>query len=158
APGADARAPERGFALLLVMPGGGGGADFAPFVGRIREHALSPEWIVAQVVAPAWNATQAEENVWPTRRNPADGALVPSEEIVARVLADGKPRAAVDPKRVYALAWSSSGTLAYTLALEGEVELAGTFVAMSVYKPEILPSLRGARRKAFYLLHSPEDF
>ena len=36
----DAKAPASGWKLLVVMPGGDGSADFAPFVGRIRENAL----------------------------------------------------------------------------------------------------------------------
>jgi predicted esterase len=34
----------------------------------------------------------------------------------------------------------------------------GTFVAMSVFKPEWLPSLKAAKGRSFYVLHSPEDF
>ena len=31
-------------------------------------------------------------------------------------------------------------------------------MAMSVFRPEWLPSLKGAKGRAFYILHSPDDF
>ena len=56
-------APKEGWKLLVVMPGGAGNADFAPFVGRIRANALDDGWLVAQIVAPVWSQEQAQRNV-----------------------------------------------------------------------------------------------
>ena len=35
--------------------------------------------------------------------------------------------------------------------------MTGTFVAMSVFKPDLLPSLKPAKGRAFCILHSPDD-
>jgi predicted esterase len=156
--GKDEKAPPAGWKVLVVMPGGEGNADFAPFVGRIRANSLGKDWLVVQLVAPVWSAEQAKQNVWPTKLNPWPKMEFPCEELFAAALEDvGKTRK-LDPKYVFTLAWSSSGTLAYTLGLQEKTPVTGTFVAMSVYKPEWLPSLKAAKGRSFYVLHSPEDF
>ncbi|MFQ5415388.1 MAG: hypothetical protein ACE5E6_13105, partial [Phycisphaerae bacterium] len=53
-----AQVPDAGYALLVVLPGGDGGADFNPFVRRIYKYALNDRWLIAQVVAPRWNERQ----------------------------------------------------------------------------------------------------
>jgi len=158
APAGGTEAPEDGWKLLVVMPGGDGGEDFAPFVGRIRANALDDEWLVAQLVAPVWSEGQAKSNVWPTKRNPWPEMGFCCEELFAAVVADVAKERELDPRYLFTLAWSSSGTLAYTLALERESGVTGTFIAMSVYSPDLLPSLKPAKGRHFHLLHSPQDF
>lgn len=158
APAEGTQEPKEGWRLLVVMPGGDGSADFAPFVGRIRSNALGEEWLVAQIVAPVWSAEQAESNVWPTKRNPWPEMEFPCEELFAAVVADVGKQKKLDPRFLFTLAWSSSGTLAYTLGVAEKTPVTGTFVAMSVFKPDLLPNLKGAKGQRFYILHSPEDF
>jgi len=153
-----AKAPKEGWKLLVVMPGGSGSADFASFVGRIRENALGDDWLVLQLVAPVWSEEQAKAKVWPTKRSPWPKMKFSCEELFEDALEDVRKEHELDPKYLFTLAWSSSGTLAYTLGLERKTPVTGTFVAMSVFKPELLPSLRGAKGRSFFLLHSPEDF
>jgi hypothetical protein len=80
--GADehAEAPKAGFKLLLVLPGGDGGADFNPFVRRIWKGALDETYLVAQLVAPQWSEDQGETLVWPTEKNPWPDAGFTTEE------------------------------------------------------------------------------
>jgi predicted esterase len=156
--GKDEKPPASGWKLLVVMPGGSGNADFVPFVGRIRENALGKDWLVVQIVAPVWSAEQAKANVWPTKLNPWPKMAFTCEELFACVIEDvGKGRK-LDPKFLFTLAWSSSGTLAYTVGLDEKSPVTGTFVAMSVFRPEWLPNLKAAKGRSFYILHSPEDF
>lgn len=157
-PGKDAKALASGWKVLVVMPGGDGSAEFSPFVGRIRENVLGNDWLVVQIVAPVWEKGQAEKLVWPTKLNPWPKIDFTCEELFAAVLADVGKSWKLDPKYLFTLAWSSSGTLAYTLGLQEKTPVTGTFVAMSVFKPENLPSLKEARGRSFYILHSPEDF
>jgi hypothetical protein len=157
APGGAVKDPPGGWRLLVVLPGGDGGDGFATFVGRIREHALGEEWLIAQVVAPKWSADQAASNVWPTKLNPWPGMKFPSEEIFDAVLRDLGKRRKLDPRFLFTLAWSSSGTLAYTLGLTKGSPVTGSFIAMSVYKPKTLPPLRAAAGRRFYILHSSGD-
>lgn len=158
ASGRDAAAPAEGWRLLVVMPGGPGNAEFAPFVGRIRENALGKEWLIAQIVAPVWDAKQAETNVWPTKLNPWPKMEFTCEELFAAVVEDVGKKRKLDPRYLFTLAWSSSGTLAYTLALDKETKVTGSFVAMSVFKPNLLPPLSGAKGRRFFISHSPTDF
>jgi poly(3-hydroxybutyrate) depolymerase len=154
-PAADAKPPRDGWRLLVVMPGGNGSAEFAPFVGRIRENALDGDWLIAQVVAPKWSEDQTI--VWPTQRNPTPGMEFGCEELFAAVVKDVAAKRELDPRYLFTLSWSSSGMLAYGLALDPERGVTGSFVAMSVYKPDELPSLKKAKGERFYILHSPDD-
>src|SRR5262249_33466306 len=57
---------------------------------------------------------------------------------------------------VFTLSWSSSGPAAYPISLTNP-KVRGSFVAMSVYKPDQLPKLDTAKGHAYYLYHSPDD-
>ena len=157
-PPGETRPPKAGWKLLVVMPGGDGSADFAPFVGRIRANTLDEQWLVAQLIAPVWDAEQAQQLVWPTRRSPWPGMEFTCETLFHDVVADIAREHELDPKYLFTLAWSSSGMLAYTLGLEKESPITGTFIAMSVYKPDLLPSRKAAKGRRFFILHSPGDF
>ena len=147
--GKDAKAPSSGWKILVAMPGGDGSAEFAPFVGRIRENVLGKDWLIVQIVAPVWEEEQSKKNVWPTKLSPWPKMEFPCEELFAAVLEDVQKTRKLDPKYLV--------TLAYALALQEKSPVTGTFIAMSVFKPEILPSLKGAKGRSFYILHSPED-
>src|SRR5258705_8941560 len=69
-PAATKKEPASGWRVLVVLPGGGGGADFAPFVGNIRDNSLGDEWLIAELVAPVWDEEQAKNLVWPTEKHP----------------------------------------------------------------------------------------
>lgn len=142
--------------LLLVLPGGDGGADFRPFVERIARHAVPDGWLVAQLVAPKWDVRQ--RIVWPTERLPVRGMRFSTEEFVDAVVADLARHEQIDRKRIYLLGWSSGGPPVYAAAVRRKTPVAGAFVAMSVFKPEHMADLRHARGKRFFVLHSPEDF
>jgi predicted esterase len=64
----------------------------------------------------------------------------------------------LDEKHIYALGWSSSGPPVYATAMRAKTPLTGAFVAMSVFKPEECPPAANAKGRAFYILHSPQDF
>jgi predicted peptidase len=157
APEKDVKEPAAGWRLLVVMPGGDGSAEFAPFVGRIRENALGKDWLIAQIVAPKWDDKQGETNVWPTEKNSYPKMKFPTEKLFDAVLDDLGKKRKLDPKFVYTLSWSSSGMAAYTLALEPKSRVTGSFVAMSVYRPDELPPRKNAAGRNFYILHSPQD-
>lgn len=63
----------------------------------------------------------------------------------------------INKKRVYTLSWSSSGPAAYAAALEKKTLVRGSFIAMSVFKPNQLPDIRNAKGRLFYIYHSPDD-
>ena len=143
--GADGPA---GRPVVVVMPGGDGSAEFAPFVAAIQSTALKGEAVVAQMIAPG-------QVVWPTRSSL--GSAAAAEAAVAAVVADAAKRSGADASRAAALAWSSGGPAAYAALLAEGSPLSGAVVAMSVFKPDRLPPLSAAAGKRVAILHSPED-
>lgn len=149
------KSPEAGYGLLVVLPGGDGGADFLPFVKRICKLAVPPDYLVAQLVAVRWN--DAQEIVWPTASKPVEGQKFTTEQFVEAVVEDVRREHRLDERRIYVLGWSSGGPAAYTAALQEKTPLRGAYVAMSVFVEENLPPLAAARDRAFLIDHSPED-
>jgi predicted esterase len=147
--------PPDGHPLLLVLPGGGGGADFHPFVKRIARNALPGEFIVVQLVSKKWTPDQTI--VWPTKKNKVEKMEFSTEEFAGTAIKDVEKEFKVDSERIFTLSWSSSGPAAYAISLEPKSRVSGSFVAMSVYKPGTLPSRKAARGKAFYIYHSKAD-
>ena len=156
-PDKGAKEPAAGWRVLVVLPGGDGSAEFAPFVGRIRQNALGKEWIVVELVAPKWDEKQGEKLVWPTDKHPYAGMKFSTEKHFTSVLDDLGQKRKLDPRFVYTLTWSSSGPAAYALALSPSTRVTASFVAMSVFYKENLPPLKSASGRRFYLLHSPQD-
>src|SRR5690606_14946499 len=149
-----AEAPEDGFGLLVVLPGGDGSVDFAPFVQRIHELALPEDFALVQLIAPKWSDDQ--EIVWPTQGNPEEGQEFTTEEFIGAVVAEVEKAVTLESNRVYALAWSSSGPAVYDAMLRDDTPRDGAMIAMSVFKPDRLPPLDKAAGRRFYLLHSPD--
>ncbi len=153
-----AAVPEAGLRLLLVLPGGSGGADFKPFVKRIYSNAVPDGYLVAQLVAPKWSADQAQAIVWPTKKNPWPQAKFATEQFVDAVIDDISKRYRIDPRYVFTLSWSSGGPAAYAASLDQDTRVRGSLVAMSVFKAAQLPALERAAGRKYYILHSPQDF
>jgi predicted esterase len=154
---ADAKPPAAGYGLLILLPGGDGGAAFQPFVRRIYKHALNDRWLVAQAVAPQWDDKQFERIVWPTATAGYPAAQFTTEDFIAAIVRDVRAKVKVNPRRVVLLGWSSGGPPCYAAALQKDSVVTGAFIAMSVFWPQQLPNPEHARGKAFYLLQSPED-
>jgi predicted esterase len=150
------KAPKEGYGILVVLPGGPGSADFHPFVKRIYKHAVPPGYLVAQPVAVKWTEKQQKENVWPTDKNRAEKMKFSTEEFVDAVIKDVTNMHKVNPERVFTLSWSSSGTAAYAVSLTNK-KVTGSFIAMSVFRPDLLPALEKAKGHGYYFYHSPDD-
>jgi poly(3-hydroxybutyrate) depolymerase len=151
------KAPADGYRLLLVLPGGDGAADFQPFVSDILKNACPRNFIVAQLVAPRWS-DQEDRIVWPSEKRRDPKMKFTTEAFIDAVVAEVQKTHKIDPKHVYALAWSSSGPAVYAAALRPKTPITGCFVAMSVYKPAQLPPVQKLKGRSFYILHSPQDF
>src|SRR5205085_12425359 len=96
--------------------------------------------------------------VWPTKNLSDKNAKFVTEQLIADVIAEVKKTVKVDPKYIFTLGWSSGGPPCYVASLNPKIGITGTFIAMSVFKPETLPTLDKAIGHAYYLLHSPQDF
>ncbi len=147
-------APKQGYGLLVVLPGGDGSAEFHPFVKRIYKNAVPEGYILAQPVAVKWS--QMQQIVWPTDKNRVAGMMFSTEEFVGAVIKDVGGRHQLDPDRIFTLTWSSSGPAAYAVSLT-QKEVTGSFIAMSVFKPDLLPSLEKAKGHGYFIYHSPDD-
>jgi acetyl esterase/lipase len=153
-PREGAAAPAKGYGLLVVLPGGDGSADFHPFVKRIYKHAVPEGYLLAQPVAVKW--TQEQPIVWPIDKNRAVGMKFSTEEFVDAVIQEVAGKHPLDPERIFTLTWSSSGPAAYAVSLTSQ-RVTGSFIAMSVFKPDLLPPLEKAKGHGYFLYHSPDD-
>jgi len=147
-------APKQGYGLLVVLPGGDGGADFHAFVKRIYKNAVPPGYVLAQPVAAKW--TEKQGIVWPIDKSRVEGMKFSTEEFVDAVIKDVEGRHKLDSERVFTLTWSSSGPAAYAASLSSD-RITGSFIAMSVFKPDFLPPLEKAKGQAYFLYHSRDD-
>jgi predicted esterase len=154
-PKKGAKAPAKGYALLIVLPGGDGGRNFHPFIKRIYKNATGPDFVAAQPIAVKYE--KSASFVWPTKKTPGLGAVPSTEEFVEAVVADAAARVSIDPARVYLMVWSSSGPAAYAISLQKSKSVTGFFISMSVFQPTMLPPLTEAKGEAYVIEHSPED-
>ena len=81
-----------------------------------------------------------------------------TEQFVNTVIADVEKQHRLDSRRIFTLSWSSGGPAAYAISLHRDTRVTGSFIAMSVFKPDQLPETAAAKGHAYYLLHSPQDF
>ena len=144
-----------GNGLLIVLPGGDGSAGFHPFVSSIHKQSVGEDFGLAQPIAKKWS--DAQQIVWPTSTNRVNGMKYSTEDLIAQVIADVGKQIKLDPQRIILLAWSSSGSAAYSTMLQEETAVSGAVLAMSVFKPNYLPNLKNAKNRRFYILHSQED-
>jgi len=157
-PAAKAKEPAEGYRLLVILPGGDGSAQFNPFIRRIAQNALPPGYLVAQPVAIEWQPGQGKSVVWPTDADKLPGQKFSTEEFVEAVIADVRRMHKIDPRYVFVLGWSSGGPPTYALSLRRGSSVTGSFVAMSIFPKPRLPELSRAKGRAYFLLHSPQDF
>ncbi|MEZ5963210.1 MAG: PHB depolymerase family esterase [Planctomycetota bacterium] len=147
---------DAGHGLLVVLPGGDGSADFAPFVQRIAENAAPADYVVVQAVAPRWSG--AKDLVWPKRRDEVrEVGRAAAEDFVAAIVKAVREEHRIDADRIFLLGWSSGGPACYAATAEPDSPVRGAMVAMSVFRRDEVV-LRGVKGKAFYVLHSPQDF
>jgi predicted esterase len=110
---------------------------------------------VAQPVAVKW--TPGQQVVWPTATTPAEKQQFSTEDFIRAVIDDVRTRHQLDDRFIFTLSWSSSGPAAYAISLQDRTPVTGSFVAMSVFKPDQLPSLERAKGHPYFLYHSPAD-
>lgn len=154
----DVEPPAGGFALLVVLPGGDGSIDVAPFVRDVLRGRAGDDVVVLQMIAPPIEPDDRDAVVWPTARLRDDRVDFTIEPVVHAAIDEAVRELPIDPKRIAVLGWSSGGPPAYGLTLVADGPVRGAVVAMSVFKPDLLPPLDGAKGRSFSIVHSPEDF
>jgi predicted esterase len=156
-PKKDSPAPPDGYRLLVALPGGDGSAQFEPFLKRIWKFALNEKYLVAQLVAVEWTPGQFNRVVWPTQKLKAEKMKFTTEEFVEAVVAAVAAKHTLNRDRIFTLSWSSGGPAAYAASLAPKGSIRGSFIAMSVFQPDWLPSLEAAKGHSYYLFQSPDD-
>ena len=154
-PRENVEAPKAGYKLIVIMPGGGGNAEFHPFVRRMYEQSFGDEYIAVQPVAFKWKEDQ--QIVWPTRTNPVEGQKFATEDFAEAIIKEVREEVKIDSRHVYTLSWSSCGPAAYALSLAEKTPVRGSFVAMSIFNAKFLPDLKNARGQSYFIEHSPDD-
>lgn len=150
--------PKTGWKTLFVMPGGDGSAEFKPFITNIGKFAMPDGYLVVELVAPVWDAEQSKNIVWPTDRMRVTGMKFSTADFFKKVKDEVAKANRLDPKHVYTLTWSSSGTNGYLLSVLPNSGVTGSFVAMSVFLPDHLGPLSRAKGHPYFIYHSPQDF
>jgi predicted esterase len=156
-PASDTPQPAAGYRLLILLPGGDGSAEFQTFARRIAKNALPRGYLVAELVAVAWTPEQARRIVWPTAADAVPEAQFTTKQFVADVIADIVRAKKIDARYIFTLGWSSGGPAVYAAALAPGSRVTGSFVAMSVFRSERLPSLEKGGCRSYYLYHSRDD-
>lgn len=145
------------YGLLLVLPGGGGGADFLPFCANVITALGTPkDFLVAELVAPVWGKRDDSTVVWPGKAFPQPAARFSSEDFVAAVIDDVSTRNRIHDGWVFTLGWSSSGHVLYSSSFENP-KIRASFVAMSRFQPAWFTHPENAKGKRYYFWHSPDD-
>ncbi len=153
-PGKTNAPAKRG--LLLILPGGPGGADFLPFCANILTlYGVPKDFIVAELVAPQWTKDE-DRIVWPGKLFPDQRAKFTSEEFLSNVIADVQKSNVVDARYIFTLGWSSSGHVLYSASLSN-TNVTGSLICMSRFIPAKMPSLDQAKGKNYFFYHSPDD-
>ena len=111
-----------------------------------------PSWLRRK-----WDNEQAQQLVWPTETARYPAMKFSTEAFVQAVIREVEKQHPLDARRIFALGWSSGGPPVYAVSLYPNTRVTGSFVAMSVFKPNQLPELSAAKGRAYYLLHSPDD-
>ena len=150
----SAAAKDKPAGLLVVMPGGDGSAEFHPFVTSIQQ-SLPEGYLVAQLVAVP--SDDPRQIVWPTERLRHRKQAFSTQQFIENVVKEVKAKQKVDDAKVFTLGWSSSGSAAYASVLTPKSPVKGAVVAMSVFHPQNLPPLAGAKGKRFVIMQSDED-
>lgn len=153
--GEQKKTPKGGYKVVVVLPGGSGSADFNAFVRRMWKFSAPKGYLFVQLVSRTWRPEQ--KTIWPTEKLKAPGMKVTTEEHLTRALKHlKKKKVKVDKKRIFTLSWSSGGPAAYQVSVTNKA-VRGSFVVMSVFRPEWMAGLKGAKKHAYYLLHSRTD-
>lgn len=148
----DGKAPEKGWGLVVVLPGASESLEALPFVKRIHKRVLTGRYLMALPKTIKWTPRQSRFAVWPTE---GDRDRVPemrfgTEELVESVIQDISARQTVDPARVFTLSWSS-GTYAAVAVAQREPRLVTGSLIVNRYFPEGRnPSPQKDRGLAYY--------
>jgi predicted esterase len=147
-PSANQAKPAAGYPLLFVLPGGNGSEEFHPFVRTIHSDHLDGRFFVAQLIAPP-------QSVWPTEGSRSQ--IATTDDSIRFIVEQIRKQHPIDPTRVFALAWSSSGPAIYESILKDNSPLTGAYIAMAVFRPKDFSTFKSIAGKRLFLLHSPED-
>jgi hypothetical protein len=151
----DAKPPEQGYALLLVLPGGDGSAEFNPFIRRIWKHALPEGFLVAQLVAqPVLNRNQV---VWPTAKDRQANAGL-HDRVVHRCRRGRREEPVHDRRQTHLRAGVVLGRPGGIRRGAARADADHRIVRRNVvFHPANYPPLKNAKDRRFYLLQSPAD-
>ena len=85
------------------------------------------------------------------------GQKFSTEEFAEVVIKDIKAKYKLAERHIFTLSWSSGGPAAYAISLQKEKSVTGSYIAMSVFKPETFATLEHAAGHAYFIDHSPND-
>jgi hypothetical protein len=95
--------------------------------------------------------------VWPTKSDNLPYVRRTTEQFVGEIIKIVRGQYKINPLRVFTMSWSSSGPAGYAISRQKDSPVVGSYIAMSVFKPEKLGPLTQARGHAYFIEHRPQD-
>src|SRR4051812_27255960 len=142
--------------LILMLPGGPGGADFLPFCANVLTlYGIPKDFVAAELVAPQWSKDDTRI-VWPSKTFPDAKAKFTTEDFVAEVREDVCRLRKIDERYIFTLGWSSSGHVLYSVSVS-DPKVRGSIIAMSRFLTNRFGPMEQRRGKNYFLYHSPDD-
>ena len=121
---------------------------------RIAKNALPEGYSWRELVAPVWTPQQAQNIVWPSEKSGVREMKFSTFDFFLAVRTELAKAHKLDPRYSFSLTWSSSGMSGYGFSLLPKSGITGTFVAMSVFQPAMLPPLSAAKGHPYFIYHS----
>jgi predicted esterase len=169
-PNRGMRAPERlslqnnglrsgkGLGLLVVLtPGDGNGANAISAWMEIVQEQLKGRYMIALPVAPRWSADQKTTWLTQNTKGQTKEAKFSTEEFVNGIVKEVGQNFNLDRERVFIYGAMDSGIAAYSALLESNTLLKGAYLTTSPFKTTLLPPLKAAKGRRFFLQHSRQD-
>lgn len=153
-PRTDFGVPAAGYALVVVLPGGPGGASQRPYYKDVYLNAMPVDFMMAQLLSVKWSPEQ--RIVWPTKKITDVQVEFTTPEFITAVIDDVRGRVRIDPQRIILMGASSSGGAVMTAALTN-TDVSGALLTASVFREHQLPPMRGAADKRFFLVQGVSD-
>lgn len=154
-PHPEAEAPDAGWGLVVVLPGGDGSDALQPIVTDLARQAMPPGYLVAQLVAP--KGAEDADVIWPTADSLPEAAEFSAESFVRAAVEYLGERYPLNEQRIFGLGWGSGGEAMAAAAAAERSPLRGAMIAVNTFDPKRQSPPTPLHEKAFFLLPETGD-
>ena len=123
------------------------------FLKKVYE-ILPKRYVMAQLIPPGHS--DDKDYLWPTRKRKTQQEFT-TEEFVNDVISDLSTRFRLNSDRIFTFSWGQAGLAGYSVSLQRQNLVKGSFIAMAAFDEKLLPNLENAKGHCYYIYHCPED-